>query len=154
MSKKRQIRNSPKAIIIRDGKLLTIRKRDGEHEFFVLPGGGQRAGTCVRETLERECTEELGVEVAVGDLLFVREYIGGNHEFAEKHPDAHLLNLYFACELKGDPADISPAEPDRLQVGVDWLPLDRLSDYPLYPAALKRLLPPTDGAPVYLGDVN
>jgi len=34
------IRNSAKAIIIRDGCLLLIRNRDEEGDWFTLPGGG------------------------------------------------------------------------------------------------------------------
>ncbi|MBM3861911.1 MAG: NUDIX domain-containing protein, partial [Verrucomicrobia bacterium] len=68
------IRNSAKAIIIRDGCVLLVRVNDEGGEWYVLPGGGQRHGESLHETVRRECLEEIGVEVEVGELRLVREY--------------------------------------------------------------------------------
>jgi hypothetical protein len=38
------IRNSAKAIVIRDGYLLSIRNRDADGDWYILPGGGQNHG--------------------------------------------------------------------------------------------------------------
>ncbi len=37
---KRTIRNSAKALIIKDGKMLALKIRDQDEEWFILPGGG------------------------------------------------------------------------------------------------------------------
>ncbi len=76
------IRNSAKAIIIHQGKLLLTKNKDNDGFFYLFPGGGQEHGEVLKETLKRECIEELGVQVEVQDLVYVREYIGKNHEFA------------------------------------------------------------------------
>ena len=34
----REIRNSAKAVIIKDGKLLAIKISDGREEWYILPG--------------------------------------------------------------------------------------------------------------------
>jgi 8-oxo-dGTP pyrophosphatase MutT (NUDIX family) len=151
------IRNSLKAIIIRDGRLLVIGKRDSGGLWYLLPGGGQLAGECFRETLERECREEIGAAVAMGRLRFIREYIGRNHEFAAFDGDVHQVELMFACDLPGDYAEARNGhDPDVGQVGVYWLELARLMDYRLYPMTLRPLLMDSGGPPppVYLGDVN
>ena len=151
------IRNSLKAIIIRGGKLLVIGKEDANGRYYLLPGGGQLPGERFRETLERECREEIGAAVAMGPLRFIREYIGSNHEFAAFDGDVHQVELMFACDLAGDYAEpASGHEPDTGQVGVYWLELERLMDYRLYPMTLRPLLMDSGGPPppVYLGDVN
>lgn len=38
------IRNSAKAVIIQEGKLLAIKKQDKEGYYYILPGGGQEHG--------------------------------------------------------------------------------------------------------------
>ncbi|MFM9147824.1 MAG: hypothetical protein ACKORI_06835, partial [Verrucomicrobiota bacterium] len=42
--RKESVRIAARAVIIRDGMLLTVRVRTDEGEFLVLPGGGQEHG--------------------------------------------------------------------------------------------------------------
>jgi hypothetical protein len=37
----RNIRNSAKALIIKDGKMLAVKLEDEDGVFFIMPGGGQ-----------------------------------------------------------------------------------------------------------------
>jgi ADP-ribose pyrophosphatase YjhB (NUDIX family) len=90
-----RFRNSAKALIIEDNRLLAIQHAGVSGQYHALPGGGQRPFETLTDALKRECIEELGVHVDVGDLLFIREYIGKNHEFAEKDGDAHQIEFYF-----------------------------------------------------------
>jgi ADP-ribose pyrophosphatase YjhB (NUDIX family) len=151
------IRNSAKAVVIEDGRLLANRHVDAQGPWFSLPGGGQRAGEPLLDALRREVLEETGFEVEVGDLRFVREYIGRNHEFAEHDADVHQVELMFQCRLSRVRPRLEPTDPDERQVGVEWLPLADLAERRLYPSVLAEHLrdglPPAEG-PVYLGDVN
>jgi 8-oxo-dGTP diphosphatase len=152
----KSIRNSAKAIIIHERKLLTIRCVSWKNEtYFLLPGGGQEPGESLSQAVIRECREEIGAEVEVGRLVFVRDYIGKNHEFAEKHADVHQLEFMFECKLRG-PLSNAAVKPDLDQVGIEWLPLETLRDALFFPKALKPLLPDIDAhtGTVYLGDVN
>jgi 8-oxo-dGTP diphosphatase len=150
------IRNSAKAIIIRDGYLLATCNVDDQGDWYLLPGGGQEPGETLPAALVRECQEELGTTVEVGDLRLVREYIGRNHEFAATDADTHQLELMFECRVPAGYTAAPGAAPDAGQIGVAWLPLDELPRLRLYPRALAVLL--CDGMPdrteVYLGDVN
>lgn len=151
------IRNSAKAIIVRDGLLLASHLTDAEDDWYALPGGGQERYETLVEAVVRECREEIGVLVEVHELLFIREYLSMNHEFANYEADAHQVEFMFRCTL---PVGVEPALgalPDTAQIGVAWLPLDQLNDYRLYPLTLRAYAPHfggRDGAPVYLGDVN
>ncbi len=148
------IRPAAKALIVRDGRLLTTVNRGGNAVYYLLPGGGQEPGESLADCVRRECREE------VGDLRFVRDYIGRNHEFAAQDEHAHVLELMFECRLLTEPADgvAGGSLPDVNQTGVAWLPLARIEEYPLYRRALRRHLrawgTTRAPAPVYVGDIN
>ncbi len=150
------IRSAPKAIIIEDGRLLALKMRDAEGSWYMLPGGGQQIGETLHEALRRECREELGVDVEIGRLCFVRDYIGRNHEFADEDGDAHQVECMFDCRIIDHAGLGDGSETDPGQVGVEWLPVETLEQYRLYPKALRPLIRRMDAdpLPVYMGDVN
>jgi ADP-ribose pyrophosphatase YjhB (NUDIX family) len=152
----RPVRNSAKAVIVRDGCLLAIRHTDGEGIWHSLPGGGQEPGETLTEACRRECWEEVCADVSVGSLLFIREYIGAHHEFARFDTDRHYVEFLFWCEIPPDAEPALGSHPDTRQIGVSWLPLSNLEEFRLYPRVLHTLLKngvPL-GEPVYLGDIN
>jgi ADP-ribose pyrophosphatase YjhB (NUDIX family) len=152
----RPIRTAARALVILGGRLLTIKMRDGSGVFYILPGGGQRHGETLETSLRRECLEEIGTEVEVGPLLYVREYIGKNHEFARSHRGFHQVEHVFQCRLP-DPEGIGPGcEHDKKQVGVEWIPLENLPRCRLLPGVIKPFF---QGGRfrvhrTYLGDIN
>lgn len=150
------IRNSAKAVIIRDGKLLVIRNTTDGQNWYLLPGGGQNHAESLKDALKRECMEEASIVVEVGDIIFVRDYISRNHEFAETENDAHQVEFMFLCTIDEDAEPKMGTNSDQWQTGVQWLPLGKLSDFALYPSLLKEAL--SEGIPerasIYLGDVN
>ena len=150
------IRNSAKAIIIRDGCILLIRNRDEEGDWYVLPGGGQHHGETLRQALQRECQEETGVQVQIGELRLVREYIGRNHEFAQHDGEAHQVEFMFECRIDTSSAPVKGKTPDVHQTGVAWIPLSKLQSCRLYPRILSQILKNglSDLMTRYLADVN
>lgn len=62
------IRNSAKALIIVDGKLLCTKNEDQWGFFYLLPGGGQNPGENLWDALRRECREEIAAEIVIQDL--------------------------------------------------------------------------------------
>ena len=147
------VRLSVKAIIVRDDALLVLKCRDHTGDWYLLPGGGQEHGETVHEALNRECREEVGCEIEIGPLRFIRDYIARNHEFAEIDGDAHQVELMFECTLASEPS--GPVVPDNWQTGFAWLPLSHLDQYRLYPSALITLLTsPRSTDALYLGDCN
>ena len=154
------VRTAAKAIIIRDGRLLVTRNRNADGDWYALPGGGQSPGETLPDALIRECLEELGCRVRVGRLLFVRDYIGRNHEFADHDGGAHQVELMFECGLEPGEEPRRPTEPDSMQVGNARLDLSSLAEARIYPRELTAWLPVPDPAlrevphSVYWGDVN
>lgn len=149
------VRTSAKAVIIREGKLLAIKNYAPGGDWYILPGGGQNHGESLTEALKRECMEEASIHVDPGDILFIRDYISRNHEFAEEDGNSHQVEFMFSCTIRsGTPAP--GVEPDQFQTGVAWLPLNRIEEFDLYPKLLKEILKQgiPEKHPVYLGDVN
>jgi ADP-ribose pyrophosphatase YjhB (NUDIX family) len=152
-----RLRNSAKAIIIRDNCLLLTENQDDQGSFFLLPGGGQNPGETLAAAVQRECIEEIGATVTVGPLLYIREYISRHHEFAALEPDVHQIEFMFSCRLApGSPVSMGK-ERDAWQIGIKWVPLSALPQTRLYPRVLCGILtasPDSERFPVYLGDVN
>ena len=156
---RKHVRVSAKALIVESDSLLVIRKCDPSgDEYVVLPGGGQDVGESLIAAVQRECLEEIGVRVEPIRIVYVRDYIGANHEFAAKHSGFHQLEIVFLCTLVDDPAAIGGgSEEDPGQIGIEWIRLTQICDEPLYPKALRSHISGSTfegSGPIYLGDVN
>ena len=142
----RKIRNSAKALIIRDGGMAAIKVRDAGEEWYIMPGGGQESEETLSEAVCREVLEELGIAVECNELLFVVEGVHGE--------DFHRVDLVFSCEFVEDVPDAA-LHGDVNQVGVEWLDISTLHLQPLYPSKLRRQIQNFyEGRPhrVYLGN--
>ena len=155
ITKDRKVRISAKALVIHRGRILLMRAEDTDGEYYLLPGGGQKNGESLAETLKRECLEETAVEVAPGELRYVRDYIAAHHEFAKSDREFHQVELMFECGYRRLRKNVR-RELDVRQTGTEWLPLTALKKARLYPSILKKLISPTGlmKGPIYLGDVN
>ena len=142
----RQIRNSAKALIIKDGKMAAIKIGDGNEEWYIMPSGGQDAGEVLPEAACREVAEELGLRVEAKELAFVVEGSRG-----EKF---HRVDLVFLCEYLGE-IENAALHTDTNQTGWEWLDIATLNTAPLYPSRLRRpIMNLFEGKPhrIYLGN--
>ena len=57
------------AVIVRDGKVLAMKRRLDGRAYAVLPGGGIEDGERAQDAALREFREECSFDGAVGDLL-------------------------------------------------------------------------------------
>ncbi|MGU3470047.1 NUDIX domain-containing protein [Paenibacillus sp. D51F] len=150
------IRNSVIAILIQDGRILLTRNQDAQGVFHLFPGGGQEHGEELKDAVVRECLEEIGQKVIPGDLLHIREYIGRNHEFSEWDSEIHQVEFYFQCSFPPgfDGSFAAASNPDELQIGVEWVDLDRLHELRIYPRSLVESLQTGFPGLCYRGDTN
>ena len=152
----KHIRSAARAVIICNGCLLATKMRDQRGVYYILPGGGQQPGETLEQAVQRECLEEVGLKVKVVRMLYVREYIGKNHNFSKRHTAFHQIEHVFLCEVD-DPARACPgSETDNHQIGVNWLSLDAFANIRFYPEAIKPYIT-AEGLKfpsLYLGDCN
>lgn len=125
---KRRIRNSAKALIIKDGKMLASKLNDNGDIFYIMPGGGQESEELLPEAVKRECAEEFGIEVEPKSLEFVIEGLHGE--------SFHRVDLVFLCDYIGEIKD-AEIQGDKNQIGYEWLSIDNLMNEPLYPSKLR-----------------
>lgn len=146
------IRNSAKAVIIQNERVLLTKNVDQEGFYYLFPGGGQEKFEELKDAVVRECIEEIGCQVEVKDIIFIREYIGKNHQFADSDADIHQVEFYFECVMDNQEEVSNGHNPDETQVGVEWIELSRLHEMRVYPYDLVKPLTEGITTPRYIGD--
>lgn len=118
-------------ICLQDNKVL-IGKRINKGSIgnsWEFPGGKNRWGESVEETLKREYMEELGVEIEVEELL-------ATHEFSNKGVSYHLKAHRVLLK------DINPKFKLLVHTEVKWVSFDKLDSYDFAPsdaAVIKKI---------------
>jgi 8-oxo-dGTP diphosphatase len=134
------IRVAARALIIEDGRLLVMTYADDQGSWCVTPGGGIAKGETLGEGLRREVREELGIDVAPGDIVYVRELLGRSAKV--KHggisEDTHQLEVFFRCKREGHV--LIGKALDNYCTGFDWVAVDELERRNFFPAALAKRL--------------
>ena len=148
------IRNAARALILKNDKVLMLRKEDSNGTRYALPGGGQETGESLQESLQRECIEEIGSEVIVKELLHVADYFKPRN--TNPPTVRHLVEFLFICEVPDDYQPHNGDNPDKHQVEVVWAELEELSRLPIFPKSLVANLLGMQGKSrhVYLGSVK
>ena len=151
-----RVRTAAKALILREGRILLNRCRDESGDWYALPGGGQEEGETLHETIVRECREEIGAEVQVVGLRYVRDLIVANHGFTYLEEAAHQVEHLFECRVPDDYEPACGPGPDSAQIDVVWVDAATLARVRVYPGLVRDVLDPTRRAalPVYWGDVE
>jgi 8-oxo-dGTP pyrophosphatase MutT (NUDIX family) len=113
---------SVKGVLLIDRSVLLVKNPRGEWE---LPGGRPEAGENHQQALSREFTEELSIQVAVGNQIdsYLFEVIPGRHVFI----------VTYSCTLT---ADFTPVLSSEHVEHCLW-PVDRLSELDL-PVGYRR----------------
>ncbi len=125
-------RNSAKAIVIHNGKLLVNRCASRFGEYYALPGGGQHTGEMLSETVKRELLEETGYSVVPLRLSGIYERISEGR----RDGNNHKIYFIFLCRLDGEERR-APTETDRFQIGCEWIALKEAHRKNLFPRAIR-----------------
>lgn len=125
-------RNSAKAVVINNGKLLVNRCRSRFGDYYTLPGGGQRTGEMLPETVRREVLEETGYTVSPIRLSGIYERLSSDRGDGQNHK----IYFIFLCKLESGEC-VKPTETDRYQLGIEWVPLREIANRNLFPRAIR-----------------
>ena len=125
-------RNSAKAIVLHEGKILVNRCISRFGEYYALPGGGQRTGEILAETVRRELLEETGYSVVPLRLAGIYERVCEGR----RDGNSHKIYFIFLCKLEDVPRS-TPTEADRFQIGCDWIDAREIQRRNLFPRAIR-----------------
>ena len=119
-----------RAIILREGRILMVKARqgDGFYRHYYTVGGRVRFGETAAQAVEREVLEETGVAFQPERLLFIHE------EFFERF---HALGLIYLMKPNDAPVRSQTDDGESLE----WLPIDQLGEYKVYPQFFPAELP-------------
>ena len=125
-------RNSAKAIVLHEGRILVNRCVSRFGTYYALPGGGQKHGETLTEAVQRELLEEAGLSVRPMRLSAIYETVSTNRPEGMNHK----IYFVFLCALN----DVRPAKPshqDTFQMGTEWIPLSEIQKVHLFPRAVR-----------------
>jgi len=114
------------ALLFRDGKLLITQRHADAHlgGLWEFPGGKREAEETFEACLARELREELGIEVAVGELV---------ESLTHAYPEKTVHLKFYRCRwLQNEPQPLGCA-------ALQWVRPAELRKY-AFPAADARLL--------------
>lgn len=131
------IRITSRGVIFVENKLLLIRYHDSEGEFYVCVGGGQNVGESMVENLRRECREEIGCYVEIGELLFTREVKFINEPDGT---ETHQIEHYFSCSLAEGEHVREGSAPDLTADGFVLVTTNELKKLRVFPSRLAELI--------------
>lgn len=117
-------------VVSEDDKILLVRHRKGNRQYWVLPGGRLEYGETFQECAVRELKEETGLEVEVEQFLFLSEAIAPDRS-------RHIVNIYLKAHVTGG---IMKVGNEPVLAGVDFIPLKELERITLFPPVGKAIL--------------
>ena len=131
------MKNRVRAIIIRNGKILTIKRVKKDLIYFVFPGGGVDKGENFKDAIKRECKEELGVEVEIKEKFDSERFDKGKIKQMEH---------FYMCDIisgelgtgDGPEYDINSGYEGTHEI--EWLNVSGLSSFNLLPNSIKDKL--------------
>ncbi|MBU4217163.1 NUDIX domain-containing protein [Candidatus Parcubacteria bacterium] len=121
-----------RAVIVQDGKVLTIKRIKNNEAYFVFPGGGVDDGEDNKSALVRECLEEINVSVSVADLIF-KQVFNQNEE------------LFYLCDIVSGAVGHGHGEEYKKMSGNNyyeptWLSLVDIKDNDIRPGEIINVL--------------
>ncbi len=126
-SKKNRGKNIPttriSVVVIEDGKILLVKHRKGNRQYWVLPGGRLEYGETFIDCAVRELKEETGLVIEAEKFIFLSEAIAPDRS-------RHIVNIYLKAKVIGGKLQLGD-EP--VLAGVDFLPLAELEQITLFP---------------------
>lgn len=107
------------AVVDDDRILLVKRGREPSKGLWAVPGGKVDWGEPMREAARREVLEETGLDVDVGEVIWVGEHLSEDH---------HIVLIDFIGAVKGGSLEAADDAEE-----VRWVDLSVAEDYPLTP---------------------
>ena len=122
-------------ILLKNNCILLIKVKDFSGEYWIPPGGGlEREDGSTKGCLIREFKEETNLDVQVGDLICVREFL-------ETHIQRYNIELfYLITAFEGIPSmdSLTGLNDENYIQSVEWIPISALHSLRTYPSQLEE----------------
>lgn len=136
--KVRAVDKRVRAIIIRNDKILLIKRIKPNLVYWIIPGGAVENYETDKEALIRECREELGIDVRVNKLLL---------EMNSKKPGhKDQREFFYLCKIisgKIGSGHGPEFEKNSSYVGkyeIEWKNIKKLEEIDLMPKEIKEII--------------
>jgi 8-oxo-dGTP pyrophosphatase MutT (NUDIX family) len=127
-----------RAVIAEEDRYLLIHRTKGEREYWVFPGGGvEEEDDSLEMALQRECEEELGVQVEVGEFF--------THTYFEMEGETHEQHI-FHCRIVGGVVGTGQGpefQEDSGYAGTfvpEWVHRKEMAEKRILPEEVKKLI--------------
>lgn len=149
-----------RTIVLHDGRILLHPPRGGG-PAWALPGGGLEPGESLAECAAREAFEETGIQVEVGRIAFLVEWIVPTYTKALEPGDGQGFGIevyHYARPVNAQAPTVAEHDGD---LPAQWVPFAEVEKLPIYPKQIKRLCrrlaerqSVPDGAPSVIGQIE
>lgn len=118
-------RNEPPQVgvgvaVVEDNKILLVKRgREPSKGLWAVPGGKVEWGEAMKSAARREVLEETGLDVEIGDVVWVGEHLSDDH---------HIVLIDFIGAARGGTLEASDDAEE-----VRWVDLSAAEEYPLTP---------------------
>lgn len=121
------------AIIIQDNQILMVRNHRDPYYYSV--GGRVHLHETLEEAVLREVLEETGVPLEIEKLGFIHENF-----FTLEHSGEvfHEISFFYYMKPVANFLQINASlTEDGIEEKLEWIPLDKITEYSLYPEFFK-----------------
>jgi ADP-ribose pyrophosphatase YjhB (NUDIX family) len=119
-----------KAIIVKGNRALLIRDPREERIIWEIPGGRMNIDEEPREAVAREIFEELGVEITVGEVVHMEQFI-------QSTEGKRAFVIVYQATLVDETAEFTLASDEICEIA--WVGKDELVNYDLFPEYKRAL---------------
>lgn len=124
-------------ILIEHDQILLLKIRDETGEYWLPPGGGFEEGDgSTKGCLRREFREEAGVDIVVGELICVREFLESTTQRYNAEFFYHVRDFQGAPHLE----NLFGLNDEDVIQSVEWVDIARLDSLRTYPSDIKALV--------------
>lgn len=110
-------------VLVKEDKILLIKQRKYDKEYWLVPGGGIDYGEKIKDCAMREIKEETNLDIELKHFLFPYESINTDK-------DKHVLNLFFFAKILS--GELKLGKEENL-VDLKFFGFEKLKEIKLYP---------------------